>query len=259
MVCRAYGGQAKISAAFRHPARDSSKQRSRMCAAKEMRTALPGRWRLLRTSFRFTMTWRLQLDSPRRRLTRRASTTCRNGSPSASDPWAGRCTGAAILLRAEPPATGCPAVERHRAKLHLTHCEAILADSFIREGRLAEARAHLDAARLHCAGYGEDYLAAEIDRLETCCCNDEKAPADIIDEYLMRSLNTARRQGARLLNSVRPRRSRECWPIGRARRAVDLLAPVFGWFTEGFDTADLKGAKLLLNELGLTIRSGQSN
>ena len=29
----------------------------------------------------------------------------------------------------------------------------------------------------------------------------------------------------------------------------DLLAPVYGWFTEGFDTADLKEAKSLLNEL----------
>ena len=32
-------------------------------------------------------------------------------------------------------------------------------------------------------------------------------------------------------------------------RARDLLAPVYGWFTEGFDTADLKEAKALLDEL----------
>jgi predicted ATPase len=31
--------------------------------------------------------------------------------------------------------------------------------------------------------------------------------------------------------------------------AYDLLAPVYGWFTEGFDTADLKDAKALLDEL----------
>jgi predicted ATPase len=31
--------------------------------------------------------------------------------------------------------------------------------------------------------------------------------------------------------------------------ARDLLAPVYGWFTEGFDTLDLKGAKALLDEL----------
>jgi hypothetical protein len=37
---------------------------------------------------------------------------------------------------------------------------------------------------------------------------------------------------------------------GRGREAYDLLAPVYGWFSEGFDTADLKEAKALLDELG---------
>ena len=32
--------------------------------------------------------------------------------------------------------------------------------------------------------------------------------------------------------------------------AYDLLAPIYGWFTEGFDTADLQEAKALLEELG---------
>jgi predicted ATPase len=36
---------------------------------------------------------------------------------------------------------------------------------------------------------------------------------------------------------------------GRRAEARDLLAPVYGWFTEGFDTADLKDAKALLDEL----------
>ena len=36
---------------------------------------------------------------------------------------------------------------------------------------------------------------------------------------------------------------------GRRGEARDLLAPVYGWFTEGFDTADLKDAKALLDEL----------
>ena len=36
---------------------------------------------------------------------------------------------------------------------------------------------------------------------------------------------------------------------GREREARDLLAPVYGWFTEGFDTQDLKEAKALLDEL----------
>ena len=35
----------------------------------------------------------------------------------------------------------------------------------------------------------------------------------------------------------------------RREEARDLLAPVYGWFTEGFDTRDLKEAKELLDEL----------
>jgi predicted ATPase len=36
---------------------------------------------------------------------------------------------------------------------------------------------------------------------------------------------------------------------GRRTEARELLTPVYGWFTEGFDTADLKDAKVLLHEL----------
>jgi predicted ATPase len=36
---------------------------------------------------------------------------------------------------------------------------------------------------------------------------------------------------------------------GKRQQARDLLAPVYGWFTEGFDTLDLKEAKALLEEL----------
>ena len=36
---------------------------------------------------------------------------------------------------------------------------------------------------------------------------------------------------------------------GKREEARELLAPVYGWFTEGFDTLDLKDAKVLLDEL----------
>ena len=36
---------------------------------------------------------------------------------------------------------------------------------------------------------------------------------------------------------------------GKRQQARELLAPVYGWFTEGFDTLDLKEAKALLEEL----------
>jgi predicted ATPase len=38
---------------------------------------------------------------------------------------------------------------------------------------------------------------------------------------------------------------------GKRDEAYELLAPIYGWFTEGFDTADLQEAKALLEELGV--------
>jgi hypothetical protein len=40
---------------------------------------------------------------------------------------------------------------------------------------------------------------------------------------------------------------------GKRAEAHQLLAPVYGWFTEGFDTADLRDAKVLLDELQMEI------
>jgi len=37
---------------------------------------------------------------------------------------------------------------------------------------------------------------------------------------------------------------------GQREKARQLLAPIYGWFTEGFDTADLQEAEALLEELG---------
>ena len=37
---------------------------------------------------------------------------------------------------------------------------------------------------------------------------------------------------------------------GKRQEARDLLAPIYNWFTEGFDTADLREAEALLDELG---------
>jgi hypothetical protein len=36
---------------------------------------------------------------------------------------------------------------------------------------------------------------------------------------------------------------------GKRSKAIDLLAPVYGWFTEGHDTLDLKEARLLLDQI----------
>ncbi len=60
------------------------------------------------------------------------------------------------------------------------------------------------------------------------------------------------RAGLAIVNSARRRASRRLWrDQNKHAEARDLLAPVYGWFTEGFDTLDLKEAKALLGELAL--------
>ena len=46
---------------------------------------------------------------------------------------------------------------------------------------------------------------------------------------------------------------------GRKQQARELLAPVYGWFTEGFDTRDLKEAKALLEQLAGSVRSANGS
>ena len=135
--------------------------------------------------------------------------------------------------------------------LHLTHCEVHLVESYLREGQTKVVRSHLDAERAHCVAYGEKYLASEIDRLEALLLLSEEAPGEIVEEYLTKSLTAARRQGARLFElRTATTFARVLAEKADRRRAADLLAPVYGWFTEGFDTTDLKSAKALLDTLG---------
>ena len=84
------------------------------------------------------------------------------------------------------------------ATLHTTHCEVILRRVFFGRARLRRRAPTWTAARAHCASYGENYLAAEIERLEGLLLRCEQAAPEIVEEYLVKSLNTARRQGARL-------------------------------------------------------------
>ena len=62
-------------------------------------------------------------------------------------------------------------------------------------------------------------------------------------------MRVARRQVAKLWEIARCREPRPWAKRGRCGEARDLLAPVYGWFTEGFATPDLREAKALLDEL----------
>ncbi len=66
----------------------------------------------------------------------------------------------------------------------------------------------------------------------------------------LKSLEIARSQSAKLWELRASTRLARLWHSqGKTTEARDLLAPVYDWFTEGFDTADLKEAKSLLDEL----------
>jgi predicted ATPase len=64
-------------------------------------------------------------------------------------------------------------------------------------------------------------------------------------------LDVARHQEARSLELQAAMSLARLWQQqGKHTEAHALLAPIYGWFTEGFDTADLQEAKALLVELG---------
>jgi predicted ATPase len=95
------------------------------------------------------------------------------------------------------------------------------------------------------------YYEAELYRLE----GELRLRLDTPDELraetgFRRALEIARQQQAKSWELRAATSLARLW-AGQARRtdARDLLAPIYGWFTEGFDTADLKDAKALLAEL----------
>jgi predicted ATPase len=70
------------------------------------------------------------------------------------------------------------------------------------------------------------------------------------EAWLQRALDVARRQEAKSLELRAAMSLSRLWQRqGKRTEARALLAPVYGWFTEGFDTADLQEAKALLTEI----------
>jgi predicted ATPase len=68
--------------------------------------------------------------------------------------------------------------------------------------------------------------------------------------HFERALEIARAQQARSWELRAATNLARFWrDQGQGAQALDLLEPVYGWFTEGFDTLDLKEAKALLDEL----------
>ena len=81
-----------------------------------------------------------------------------------------------------------------------------------------------------------------------CRINPSKCCSAI--EYFERALAVARQQQENFWELRAAMSMARLWrDQGKRNEARELLAPVYGWFTEGFDTLDLKEAKVLLDEL----------
>ena len=78
-----------------------------------------------------------------------------------------------------------------------------------------------------------------------------ETPQEEAETWLQRALDVSRRQEAKSLELRAAMSLSRLWQHqGKRQEARALLAPIFNWFTEGFDTADLQEAKTLLEELG---------
>jgi class 3 adenylate cyclase/predicted ATPase len=148
------------------------------------------------------------------------------------------------LLRsgsADYRATGAEAWVPHHIALLSGACEI--------EGKIEEGLTLLDAALQIVERTGGRWLEAELNRHKGQLLL-RQGHSEAAEELYRKALSVAEEQRAKLwelraaVSLARLRRDQ-----GRRAQARDVLAPVYGWFTEGFDTPDLKEAKALLHEL----------
>jgi predicted ATPase len=118
-------------------------------------------------------------------------------------------------------------------------------------GQLEEGRGCNDEAMIIAERTGERWFDAEISRVagEMELLSPGRDPAKA-QAYFERALEIARAQQARSWELRAATSLARLWrEQGRRAEALDLLAPIYGWFTEGFDTRDLKEAKAMLDAL----------
>lgn len=119
-------------------------------------------------------------------------------------------------------------------------------------GDLNEGHDALDEAIAIHDETGEAWWLPEIHRVrgDLISATDELKEREAEVAYFS-ALRIARGQQAKSLELRAAHSLARLWHAqGRSDEARDVLAPVYGWFTEGFDTADLKEAKALLDALG---------
>jgi predicted ATPase len=123
-----------------------------------------------------------------------------------------------------------------------------IAEAHLRANQLDDALGALDRAA-EASATGACHYQAELHRLRGEVLRKTGDDAEAAS-WLQGATDIARSQEAKSLELRAATSLARLWAErGRRGEAHDLLAPVYGWFTEGFDTADLKDAKALLDEL----------
>jgi len=132
----------------------------------------------------------------------------------------------------------------------MTHYIALLARACAIAGQFEEAQTLLDDALQIGEKTGERWFAAELSRHKGQL-RLRQGHAEAAEELYRKALSIAADQEAKLWEMRAAGSLARLWrDQGRRAEARDLLASVYGWFTEGFGTPDLKEAKALLDELG---------
>jgi predicted ATPase len=118
-------------------------------------------------------------------------------------------------------------------------------------GQLDEAWRSIGEAMRAIETSKERWCEAEVNRIagEIALMSPERDVAKA-EASFERALAVARQQQAKSWELRAATSLARLWRRqGKVQQARELLAPVYGWFTEGFDTRDLKDAKALLEEL----------
>jgi TOMM system kinase/cyclase fusion protein len=128
---------------------------------------------------------------------------------------------------------------------------ALLAEAYGRGGQAEETLRTLDEALVAVQKTGERWCEAELYRLKGELVfvrfSEDYAEAETCFQH---AIAIARRQQAKSLELRAAMSLSRLWQQqGKQEESRELLAPVYGWFTEGFDTADLREAKALLEAL----------
>ena len=143
------------------------------------------------------------------------------------------------------------ALSANREEVWLTFGLATLADACLRAGHIKHGLKAIGDALDLVGRSGECFWEAEINRLrgELLLVQSPSDPA-LAKAAFEHAVELARQQGAKSLElRATTSLARLLRDTNRRTSARAMLADIYSWFTEGFDTADLKDAKALLDEL----------